>query len=264
MACVMYSPSIVKSRPDATFTVNALVDVAVPPAVVTLIAPLVAPFGTVAEMWPASVTEKVAVVPLNFTPVAPVKFVPVIVTFVPDCPLVGEKLVIVGAAALTVKLPADVAFPCGVTIEILPVTAALGTVAITFVALTTEKIVAATPPIETEVAPFKFVPVTDIEVPTAPLVGLKLVMVGVFAGCGVGGVVVTAPPPHPASNAVSARILLQRERTVPRGRILPASRSRSPNNMAPFLLAQGSAGAEMFAASHTYCSMRRGLPYAAL
>jgi hypothetical protein len=120
----------------------------------------------------------------------------------------GDFDLIVGAAALTVKLPADVAFPCGVTIEILPVTAALGTVAVTFVAFTTANVVAATPPIETDVAPFKFVPATDIEVPTAPLVGLKPVMVGVFAGCG-RVVVVPAPPPHPANSMVSASTLPQ-------------------------------------------------------
>jgi len=149
-------------------------------------------------------------VPLNFTLVAPVKFVPVSATLVPTCPLVGETAVIVGAAALTVKLLADVAVPCGVTIEIFPVTAALGTVVVTLVALTTANVVAATPPTETEVAPFKFVPVTEMEVPTAPLVGLKLVIVGVVVGCG-GGAVVAAPPPHPATNAASASNMAQTE-----------------------------------------------------
>lgn len=59
-------------------------------------------------------------------------------------------------------------------------TALLGTTAVTVVALTTEN-VAAGPPIVKEVAPFKFVPVTVTEVPMAPLVGLKLVIVGVAA-----------------------------------------------------------------------------------
>ena len=39
---------------------------------------------------------KAALTPLNVTPVAPVKFVPVIVTLVPTGPLEGVKLVIVG------------------------------------------------------------------------------------------------------------------------------------------------------------------------
>jgi hypothetical protein len=165
----------------ATVTVNELDEVAVPPGVVTEIVPVIAPLGTVAEMWLASVTEKVAVVPLNFTLVAPVKFVPVIVTLVPTTPLVGERLVIVGAATVTVKLLAELAVPPGVTIVTFPVTAPVGTVAVAEVVLLTEKVVAAMPPIVTEVAPFKCVPVTVTEVPTTPLVGEKLVIVGLAA-----------------------------------------------------------------------------------
>src|SRR5438105_2031825 len=70
---------------------------AVPPAVVTLTGPVVAPAGTVAVIALAEFTVKFALVPLNFTAVAPVKFVPLIVTLVPTDPLVGAKLVIVGA-----------------------------------------------------------------------------------------------------------------------------------------------------------------------
>jgi hypothetical protein len=183
----------------AAVTVNELADVAVPPAAVTDIVPVVAPLGTVAAMWLASITENVAVVPLNFTPVAPVKSVPVIVTLAPTTPLGGEKLAIVGAAAFTVKLLVEVAVPAGVTIAILPVTALAGTVNVALVALATEKAVAATPPTVTEVAPVKFVPVTVTVVPVAPLVGVKLVIVGLADGCcGFCGFVfpVTAPP-HP-------------------------------------------------------------------
>jgi hypothetical protein len=43
------------------------------------------------------VTVKFAAVPLNATEVAPMKFVPLIVTLVPIGPLAGVKLVIVGA-----------------------------------------------------------------------------------------------------------------------------------------------------------------------
>ena len=71
------------------------------------------------------VTEKVAVVPLNLTAVAAVKFLPLIVTVVPTDPLVGVKLVIVGA---TVKLPALVAVPPGVVTLSVPVVAPAGTV----------------------------------------------------------------------------------------------------------------------------------------
>src|SRR5262249_382696 len=135
---------------------------------------------------------------LNFTLVAPVKFVPVSVTDAPTCPLPGEKLVIVGAgvATLTVKFVAEVAVPCGVTIVIFPVTALAGTVILTLAPLTTENVLPATPPTVTEVAPLKFDPVTLTVVPTAPLVGLKLLMLGVATGC--GGVELVLPPPQPA------------------------------------------------------------------
>src|SRR5438094_7517787 len=77
-------------------TVNELALVAVPPGVVTLSGPVVAPAGTVAWIAVAEVTVKVALTPLNVTEVAPLSFVPLIVTLVPTGPLVGEKLVIVG------------------------------------------------------------------------------------------------------------------------------------------------------------------------
>ena len=68
-------------------------------------------------------------VPLNFTAVAPVKAVPVIVTLAPTAPLVGEKLVIEGAG-ITVKLLALVAVPPAVVTLMVPVVAPLGTVAV--------------------------------------------------------------------------------------------------------------------------------------
>ncbi len=55
------------------------------------------------------------VVFLNFTSVAPVKLVPVMITEVPTGPLIGTKDVIVGAGTVvTVKFPALVAVPSGV------------------------------------------------------------------------------------------------------------------------------------------------------
>ncbi len=65
------------------------------------------------------------------TEVAPVRLVPVITTLVPTGPLVGEKLVIVGPATVTVKLLALVAVPPGVVTAIGPVVAPEGTVAVT-------------------------------------------------------------------------------------------------------------------------------------
>src|SRR6185436_12500467 len=78
-------------------TVKLPLLVAVPPGVVTPIRPVVAPVGTVARICVLDWTLKPAEVPLKRTLVAPVKFVPVIVTLVPTGPLVGANEVIVGA-----------------------------------------------------------------------------------------------------------------------------------------------------------------------
>src|SRR5436309_5452913 len=111
-------------------TVKVLALVAVPPDVVTLSGPVVAPAGTVAWIAVVDVTVKVvALVPLNRTAVTPVKFVPLMVTFAPTGPLGGEKLVMVGALADRSEErrvgddPPDVVTPSG------PVVAPAGTVA---------------------------------------------------------------------------------------------------------------------------------------
>lgn len=57
-------------------TVKSLELVAVPPAVVTVIRPLVAVDGTVADIRVEVPAENDAVVPLKWTEVAPVRFVP--------------------------------------------------------------------------------------------------------------------------------------------------------------------------------------------
>ena len=71
---------------------------------------------------------KFALVPLKRTAVAPVKFVPLIVTLVPGGPLLGAKLVIVGGLS-TVKLLVLLAVPPGVVTLIGPLEAPAGTVA---------------------------------------------------------------------------------------------------------------------------------------
>ena len=71
---------------------------------------------------------KLAALPLNSTAVAPLKFVPVIVTLAPTAPLVGVKLAIVGAG-MTVKLAALIAVPPSVVTLTGPVVAPAGTVA---------------------------------------------------------------------------------------------------------------------------------------
>ena len=151
---------------------------AVPPAVVTLTVPVVAPDGTVAVICVAELTVKVvALVPLNFTAVAPVKFAPVIVTLVPTGPLVGEKLVIEGGG-ITVKLLALVAVPPTVVTLIVPLVALDGTVAVICVAEFTVNVVALVPLKLTAVAPVKLAPVIVTLVPTGPLAGEKLVIEG--------------------------------------------------------------------------------------
>ena len=148
--------------------------VAVPPAVVTLNGPVVTPAGAVAWIEVAEATEKPAATPLNFTALAPVKFVPVIVTTVPAAPLVGVKLAIVGG---TTKLAELVAVPPAVVTLSGPVVTPAGAVAWIEVVEATEK-PAATPLNFTAVAPAKFVPVIVTTVPAPPFVGVKLAIVG--------------------------------------------------------------------------------------
>ena len=69
-------------------------------------------------------------VPLKESAVAPVKFVPVMVTLVPEAPLVGVKLEIVGAGTLTVKFPDEVTVPPAVVNDIFPEVAPEGTAAV--------------------------------------------------------------------------------------------------------------------------------------
>ena len=116
-------------------TVKPLALVAVPPAVVTLSGPVVAPAGTLAVIAVAEFTVKLALVPLNCTAVAPVKFVPLIVTLVSTGPLLGAKLAIVGGLeTVTVKLLALLAVPPAVVTLIGPVAAPAGTLAVIAVA----------------------------------------------------------------------------------------------------------------------------------
>lgn len=80
-------------------TVNALTTPLTPVGVVTVTLPAVMPAGTSAEMLVALITENaVAGTPLKLTAVAPVKFVPVMVTAVPTGKTVGDSAVTVGRA----------------------------------------------------------------------------------------------------------------------------------------------------------------------
>jgi hypothetical protein len=147
-------------------TVNAVLLVAVPPGVVTLSGPVVAPAGAAVWIAVSEATLKLALVPLNATDVAPVKFVPLIVTLVPTGPLVGAKLAIAGGGT-TVNALLLVAVPVGVVTLSGPVVAPAGTVAWIAVADVTVK-VALVPLNATDVAPVKLVPLIVTVVPTGP------------------------------------------------------------------------------------------------
>jgi hypothetical protein len=69
----------------------------VPERVVTLIGPVVAPPGTVAVICASEFTLKLAATRSKATRVAPVKPDPVIVTLLPNVPLVGVKELMCGS-----------------------------------------------------------------------------------------------------------------------------------------------------------------------
>ena len=158
---------------DVTVKLAALV--AVPSSVVTMMEPVVAPAGTVVVTVPELLTVNVAGCPLNETAVAPVKFVPVIVTTVPPTPLGGVKEMMAG---ITVKRVVVTTGPLpGVVTAMGPVVAPAGTVVVIVPEGSTVN-VAATPLNETAVAPVKVVPVIVTTVPVGPKVGangLKLI-----------------------------------------------------------------------------------------
>jgi hypothetical protein len=164
--------------PVAAVTVNEVLLVPVPLGVVTAIGPVLAPVGTRAVTLVSELNVTfVDAVPLKVTAVTPVKPVPVMETFAPTGPLVGVNDVTVGALPppplVTVKVEALAPVPPGVVTAIGPVCAPVGTVAWSSVAESTWKVVAATPPNVTAVAPVKALPVTSTFVPTGPLVGVN-------------------------------------------------------------------------------------------
>ena len=94
----------VKPEIVAELTVNAL-DVAVPPGVVTEMAPVVVPFPTTAVICVELLTtNEDAPVPLNVTALAPVKFPPVIVTDVPAPPEVGGRIVVISVHSVRLNM----------------------------------------------------------------------------------------------------------------------------------------------------------------
>ena len=162
-------------------TVNELALVPVPVTVVTLIGPDVPPDGTAAVICPSlSTVNEVADVPLNFTVLAPVKPVPLMVILAPTVPAPGAKPDTVGAGPTTKFVPLD-PVPVAAVTEIAPVVAPTGTAAVIEVSLQLEIEVAFVAPKATVLVPCgepKPVPVMTTDVPTGPPSGLKLVTVG--------------------------------------------------------------------------------------
>jgi len=152
------------------------------PLALTITLPVLAPVGTVATMDAALQLVIVAAVFKNFTvppPCVDPKFVPAIVTEAPTAPVVGERLLILGAAT-TVKVIGLLATPLAFTVT-LPDDTPVGTVAtmdvavqLVIVAVVVTNFTEPLPCVEPKLAP---VIVTDA--PTAPEVGERLVMLGV-------------------------------------------------------------------------------------
>jgi hypothetical protein len=156
-------------------TVNAVPVVAIPPAVLTVIFPVVALAGTVAVTFVAESLVTVAATPWNAT-VAPTRWVPMIVTIAPTLPECGLKELIVGVG-ITVKLAGLVATPPAVLTVTAPVVAPAGTWVVIRVAVSVA-IAAATPWNLTAVAAPRFTPVIVTAAPTAPFAGFTLEMHG--------------------------------------------------------------------------------------
>jgi len=168
----------------AAVTVNVTPELATPPAAVTTTLPVVAPLGTVAVMLLAvQFVIDVALVPLKVTPPFPCvgpKFDPAITMDDPTAPVFGVSDAMLGAA-VTVNVTPVLAWPPTVTTT-LPVVAPPGTVAVILVGPQLV-IVVALVPLNLTVLPSwelrKLVPAITIEEPTAPVLGVRLLIVGV-------------------------------------------------------------------------------------
>src|SRR5256885_4194494 len=120
----------------------------------------------------------------------PTLFRSLIVTLVPTGPLVGAKLVIVGGGTI-VNAVLLVAVPAGVGTRTRPVAGPTGTADSVAVAEVTVKLALNVLNL-TAVAPVKFAPLIVTLVPTGPLVGAKLVIVG--GGTTVNAALLVAEP----------------------------------------------------------------------
>ena len=154
--------------------------VAVPPGVVTLTAPPIAPVRR-AVMRVAETIVNGTATPPTLTAVAPVKLRPLMVMVVVVEPLgmvVGVKLVITGAGTGVKVKPAITAVPSGVVTLTSPDKPPTGTTAVMRVAELTTNDDAAMPPKLTLLAPVKLLPEITTLVPGVAVAGVKPVIRG--------------------------------------------------------------------------------------
>jgi hypothetical protein len=154
--------------------------VIVTPLVITEIGPSKAPAGTMVVILLAFEAVTFATTPLNDTKGEPLKFVPEIITVAPTAPLTGLKPVMVGVGRTVKPEELETVTPLTFT-EIKPVVAPPGTVVDMLVAVEEETV--ASVPLNRTIfsvgVVLKFVPVIVTVVPSAPLPGVKLEIVGV-------------------------------------------------------------------------------------
>jgi hypothetical protein len=154
-----------------------------PATVVTTTFPVVAPTGTVVTIDVLLQLLTAATIPLNFTALAPCvapRLVPAIVTVEPTSPEFGLSVESAGAP-ITVNGKPLLGPPAVVVTTTFPVPAPAGTTATMDVEVQVTMVVAAAPLKVTVLLPWlapKFVPAIVTEDPTAPLFGVRLVIVG--------------------------------------------------------------------------------------
>jgi hypothetical protein len=160
--------------------VNDVLLLAIPMLVVTTRLPLVASAGTLALMLALLHEVIVAVVPLNFTvPAAAPKLLPLIATAVPAVPERGVTELTTGGGT-TVNVTPLLATPPAVTVTG-PVVAPVGTETTIEVSLQLETVAAVPLKLTVPVAMPNAVPEIVTEVPAAPAVGERLLMLGAVA-----------------------------------------------------------------------------------
>lgn len=151
-----------------------------PPGVVTLTGPVLAPDGTIAVIWLSEFTVNCALWPLNEIAEAAVKCVPTIKTVPPTGPLLGVNDAIVGAGDGNTENTPLSALPPEVTSAIGPDVAFRGTVACNWYCEFTVTLAAGTgTPLNCTVGAVpKFVPLIMITAPIEPLAGVMLAIIG--------------------------------------------------------------------------------------